>query len=380
MNYSRSTHALINTRNLSNNYKIIKEQVRDSEVICVVKADAYGHGVKHCAETLYGAGAKYFAVSSLSEAVELREILPEAEILILGYTPWEEAETLVKHNIIQTVYSGEYAKLLSDNASHVIRAHVKVNTGMNRLGFDSAEELLSVYGLKNIKYEGIYTHFSSADEGFVRLYNAKKHFDKDDDDDFTLKQLSGYNRFLDELKAHDIVFEFRHTANSAAVLNYPETHFDAVRAGIIMYGLQVGSDVNIIDLGIKPVMTLNTVISHVHDIKKGDVVGYGSTFTAENDMKIATLPIGYADGFIRAYNTKGTVTVNGRSAHIVGRICMDQCMIDVTDIDVKIGDEVMIFGDGAFKKAEDYAEYASTINYETVCLVGKRVSRVVCET
>lgn len=352
-------YAAINLNNLRNNYNIIKKIITPpAGVICVVKADAYGHGVKHCSETLYEEGARIFAVATLTEALELRQILGnEVDIIIMGYTPCEHVDLLSEHDIIQTVYSPQYARMLNSSLSGDIRVHVKVNTGMNRLGFDTVDDLISVKDLKHLRYEGIYTHFSCSDEPL---------------NDMTIQQ---YQRFIDFINASGIKFKIQHAANSGAIINYPQTHLDAVRAGIILYGLKLDNqNTDIGDYGMKPVLTLVSTISHIHNIKIGETVGYGASYTAQRDMKLITVSIGYADGFIRAYN-KGIVTVNGTGLPIIGRICMDQFMADATDIDVKIGDKVYLFGDDAIMKTEQYAELASTINYETVCTISKRVPR-----
>jgi alanine racemase len=337
-------YASINLNNLRSNYNTITKLITPpAGVICVVKADAYGHGMKHCADTLYNEGARWFAVATLSEAMDLRRILPDAEILIMGYTPCQHADMLAENNIVQTVYSTEYAITLNNNASKTIRAHVKVDTGMNRLGFTTPDELPK---LPYLNYEGVFTHFACADEP---------------DNPMTMNQ---YRQFINFIDNSGIDFQMRHAANSGAILNYPNTHLDMVRAGIILYTLN-------------PVLTLVSSISHIHTVKKGETVGYGATFTAQRDMKIITVSLGYADGFIRAYN-KGVVTVNGKGLPVIGRICMDQFMADATDVtDIKIGDRVYIFGDNALMKADDYADIADTINYEVVCTISKRVPRIV---
>ena len=351
-------YASINLSNLRNNYNIIKKFTKPPAcIICVVKADAYGHGIGLCAAALYEEGARHFAVATLAEAIKLRRLLhSDAEILIMGYTPVQYADTLTEHNIIQTIYSPEYAQMLNDHASGTVRVHVKVNTGMNRLGYESAADLEP---LRHLEYEGIYTHFACSDEP---------------DNDMTARQ---YNKFTDFITASGIDFNVKHAANSGAILNFPETHLTAVRAGIILYGLRSDNQSpNITHYGFKPVMTLISTVSHIHTVKKGESIGYGASFTAPRDMRIITVSIGYADGFIRAYN-KGSVTVNGNLLPITGRICMDQFMADATDADtdIKIGDRVYLFGDDALMKTEEYAAFASTISYETVCTVSKRVTR-----
>ena len=349
-----TNYAAINLSNLRDNYNVINKMITPpAGVICVVKADAYGHGIRHCADALYNAGARWFAVATIAEAIDLRLIVPDAEILIMGYTPYQEADTLAQYNLIQTVYSPEYAAMLNDRASKTIRVHVKVDTGMNRLGFTTPEELPK---LPRLHYEGVYTHFACSDEP---------------DNPMTLNQ---YRKFIEFIGGSGIDFEIRHAANSGAIVNFPSTHLDMVRAGLILYGLKIACDTP--DM-IKPVLTLVSSVSHIHTVKKGETIGYGASFTAQRDMRIITVSMGYADGLIRAYN-KGAVTVNGKLLPIIGRICMDQFMADATDadIDIKIGDRVHIFGENALMKAEDYADLAGTINYETVCTISKRVPRI----
>lgn len=354
--FEHVNYASVNLTNLIYNYNKIKNIITPpSGVICVVKADAYGHGIEHCAAALYETGARKFAVATLTEAVELRNLIgDEADILIMGYTPCKYADVLSCYNIVQTIYSPDYAIELNKYALNPIRVHIKVNTGMHRLGFDSAEDIKSIKQLNKLIYEGIYTHFACSDEPLNTM---------------TMNQ---YKKFTDIIGKCGIDFKIRHAANSGAILNFPETHLNAVRAGIILYGLNGNpNDTNIM----KPVLTLVSTVSHIHNVRKGDTIGYGATFTAPHDMKIITISIGYADGFIRAYN-KGKITVNGKLLSVTGRICMDQFMADATDLDVKVGDRVYLFGDDAIMKTEDYAELADTINYETVCTISKRVPRL----
>lgn len=356
IDFEHINYASVNLTNLVYNYNKIKNMITSpSGVICVVKADAYGHGIKYCAPALYDAGVRMFAVATLTEAVELRNLIGnEADILIMGYTPCKNSDVLSRYDIIQTVYSPDYAMELNKYALNPVRVHIKVNTGMHRLGFDYADDIKPIKPLKRLIYEGIYTHFACSDEPLNAM---------------TMNQ---YKKFIDIISECGIDFKIRHAANSGAILNFPETHLDAVRAGIILYGLKLNpNDTNIM----KPVLTLVSTVSHIHNVRKGDTIGYGATFTAPHDMKIITVSIGYADGFIRIYN-KGKITVNGKLLPVTGRICMDQFMADATDIDVKIGDRVYLFGSEAIMKAEDYAELADTINYETVCTISKRVPRL----
>jgi alanine racemase len=361
-----SATALINAANLRNNYRIIRNRVKPSvDVICVVKANAYGHGIDIAAPALYDEGARFFAVANIDEAVELRRILPDCEILVLGYTAPDASRLLIDNNIIQTVYSADYARSFypaTKTADKKIRAHLKVDSGMNRLGFKNPAEIPADSD-KYFDYEGIFTHFSCADAA-----------ESTNESDFTNLQLKCFTDFIGDSKRE---FKIKHAANSAAILRYPATHLDAVRLGVILYGLKLGVEPDICDIGMKPVMTLHTVVSHVHTIESGESVGYGAEFTADKKMKIATLAVGYADGFIRAYK-KSAVTIKGQQFPIIGRICMDQCSVDISDadFDVKIGDDVFLFGDNAQIKAENLADFASTINYETTCQITARVKRI----
>ena len=362
-------YAEINLTNLRNNNKIIRGLLSpEVKIISVVKADAYGHGAEQCSYALYEEGARMFAVASVHEAMQVRGCLPRgAEIIILGYTPPGCAEYLSIYGFIQTVYSSEYAEMLDKAAPSPVRVHIKVNTGMNRLGFKADEngitDVRSIIKLKKLRCEGIFTHFACADEP-ANPKNAA--------------QFELFMSFVNCIESSDFKFALKHCANSGAVLNAPDTHLDAVRAGVIQYGLGLAApNPDIFEMGMKPVMTLYSLISQIYYIKKGETVGYGASYKAEKDMRIIVMPIGYADGFIRAYK-KCCVTVNGSLLPITGRICMDQCMADATDVggELKIGGRVALFGGGALKTAEDYAEAAGTINYETVCLISKRVRRV----
>ena len=297
--------------------------------------------------------------------------------MILGYTPVSEAENLAEYDISQAVFSLEYAKELSEKCVEedcICKMHIKVDSGMSRIGFMcqefprdeySIEEICEACCLPNLEVEGLFTHFCVSDE------DAEGR-------EFTNKQYENFIHVRDSLRKRGVDISVVHCSNSGAIEDYPETCCDMVRAGIILYGLAPSS--KLADrLDLVPAMTLKTVVAFVKEVQKGATISYGRTFTADRKMKIATVPIGYADGFIRQNAKDGYMTVNGKKAKIVGRICMDQTMLDVTDIeDVKTGDEVVVFGTGENGEptADSLAENTGTINYETVCLVGKRVPRI----
>ena len=373
------TWAEIDLSALRRNYNAIKDHVGASaaDVICVVKADAYGHGADRCALALYGCGARRFAVSSIEEAVSLWETFSahgheDASVLILGYTPPENAAILSGMNISQTVFSTEYADALSQAAVAAgcrVKVHFKLDTGMNRLGFDcsgddgpyhAAEQILQVSSLPGIEPEGLFTHFACADG----------------DDSITESQYGKYNTVEGILSASGLHL-LRHVCNSAATLRRPDLHLDAVRAGIILYGLDPWTPYDD-RIPLSPVMTFKSTISHIHRVRRGDRISYGWTYEAPRDILAATIPVGYADGFIRSFSPGGCVYINGKQAPLIGRVCMDQCMVDVTDIPARIGDEVVLFG-GDREQINSLADTAHTINYELVCLIGKRVSRIYSE-
>lgn len=361
-----------------NNYHAIKNQIgKDVKMCCVVKADGYGHGATQLAKLYSELGADYFAVSNLDEALELRQAQITEPILILGYTPANRAQDLSENNIAQAVYGKDYAQMLSEECKKAgveCKIHIKVDTGMSRIGYMcqqfprddySIKEIKETCELSNLKPEGIFTHFAVADES-------------DDGREFTNKQFETFSYVVDTLKDMGVSFDITHCSNSGAILDYKDMNLDMVRAGIVLYGF-APSTVLRDKLDLEPIMRLKTMISYVKEVKKGATVSYGRTFTADRDMKIATVPVGYADGYIRSFAKDGYMYIRGHKAKIIGRICMDQTMLDVTDIDdVNIGDVVVLFGNG--KRGEptayDVACWGNTINYEIVCSVSKRVPRL----
>lgn len=378
MNMVKRTWAEISLNAIEHNYNVIRNKVADgTKVCCVIKADGYGHGAVELSQIYEKLGADFFAVSNIDEGIEIRKSGSKLPIVILGYTPVSEAKNLAAYNISQAVFSLEYAKELSEKCVEedcICKMHIKVDSGMSRIGFMcqefprdeySVEEICEACCLPNLEVEGLFTHFCVSDE------DAEGR-------EFTNKQYENFIYVRDSLKKRGVDISVVHCSNSGAIEDYPETCCDMVRAGIILYGLAPSS--KLADrLDLVPAMTLKTVVAFVKEVQKGATISYGRTFTADRKMKIATVPIGYADGFIRQNAKDGYMTVNGKKAKIVGRICMDQTMLDVTNIeDVKTGDEVVVFGTGENGEptADSLAENTGTINYETVCLVGKRVPRI----
>mgnify|MGYP003533422783 FL=1 len=374
MNMVKRTWAEISLNAIEHNYNVIRNKVADdTKVCCVIKADGYGHGAVELSQIYEKLGADFFAVSNIDEGIEIRKSGSKLPIVILGYTPVSEAENLAEYDISQAVFSLEYAKELSEKCVEedcICKMHIKVDSGMSRIGFMcqefprdeySIEEICEACCLPNLEVEGLFTHFCVSDE------DAEGR-------EFTNKQYENFIHVRDSLKKRGVDISVVHCSNSGAIEDYPETCCDMVRAGIILYGLAPSS--KLADrLDLVPAMTLKTVVAFVKEVQKGATISYGRTFTADRKMKIATVPIGYADGFIRQNAKDGYMMVNGKKAKIVGRICMDQTMLDVTDIeDVKTGDEVVVFGTGENGEptADSLAENTGTINYETVCLVGKR--------
>ena len=373
----RRTWAEIDIDCLRFNYNQIRRCVSEnSEICCVVKANGYGHNALRVARELSALGASWFAVSNIEEALQLRYGGITASVLILGYTPINCATLLAENDISQCVYSYEYAKelALANQSEKKIKIHIKIDTGMGRIGFSaidtydamtSVDEIFDICSLDALETEGIFTHFAISDAG-------------KSGEDYTRRQYENFMNIVDSLGAKGVSFKYKHCSNSAAVFEYPEYQMDMVRAGIVLYGLLPADEVKAPEL--RPVMSLKSVISFVKNVKRGTSLSYGCEYVAERDMRIATVPIGYAYGFFRTnFSGGGKVMVNGVEADIVGRVCMDQMMIDVSSVDsVNMGDEVLIFGREGIT-ADTLARINGTINYEIICAVGERVPRVFKE-
>ena len=360
----------IDLSNLEHNYRALRAMLpQGCRFLGVVKADAYGHGAVQVARRLETLGAEYLAVACLDEALELRQARITTPILILGYTPTEWAEALLDNGITQTVYDVEMARALSDAAAaagKTLKIHVKADTGMSRLGWlcggedqsAAVEAIAQVCALPGLEAEGIYTHFANADG----------------DEDYTMLQFTRFLDLLEALKQRGITFAIRHCAASAAALKFPCTHLDMVRPGIALYGHYPDPSCEGLDgPGLRPVMTLKTRVASVKAVPAGTPVSYGCTHVLDRETKLAALTIGYADGLPRLCSDKLEVLIGGQRAPVVGRICMDMCMADVTGLDVSPGDEVEVFGEHL--PIEDVAALAGTIQYELLCAVSPRVHR-----
>ena len=369
----RPVWAEIDLDALACNMKNIKALSNEKEVIAVVKADCYGHGAVDTAPVLLENGASRLAVAVLTEAIELRNSGISAPLMILGYTPEYLGEDLINFDIEQTVYSLEYAESLSKTALSLnkrAKIHIALDTGMGRIGFipneKSLNEVCQICSLPGLDVIGIFTHFATADE---------------ENKDYANEQFNKYIEFIDNLNKLNINIPLKHVSNSGAIIDMPETFqdLDAVRAGIILYGYYPSNEVKKENLSLKPALTIKAKVAHVKEMDENMYISYGRTFKTNRKSIIATIPIGYADGYSRLLIPGAKVIINGKFAPVVGRICMDQCMIDVTDIGpVKTGDEVIILGQSGGLKinADDYAQILGTINYEILCMFKHRIPKV----
>lgn len=369
----RPVWAEINMANLDYNIKQIKNKIGDREMIGVIKADAYGHGSVKVAEVLRENGCKTFAIATLREAITLREAGAKEEIIMLGLTPDMYADTIVKYDITPVVCSSENAAAFAaeaKKAGKTVHALIAVDTGMGRIGYladdidFAVSDVKKIAALENFKIKGMFSHMSTADA-----------YDKT----YSHQQEAKFNKFYEALTAAGIEIPFRTLANSASIMELPTVHFDACRPGIILYGCYPSDEVDVNELSIKPVMSVKANIVHLKDVPADFSVGYGRKYISKKPSKIATIALGYADGYPRPYSPNAKVIVNGVIAPIAGNICMDQCMIDVTDVpDVKLGDEVIVMGTDGTNTilADDIARATGTINYEITCAFGQRLPKV----
>lgn len=364
--------AEINLDSIAHNIREIRRITnKNAEIMGVVKADAYGHGVMEVTKTLLNNGATRLAVSMLDEAIQLRRNGIKVPILILGYTDPIRATEIIENDVTQSVFSHELAQALSDEAvkqGKKVKIHIKIDTGMSRIGFlpgySAVKNVIEINHLPNIIIEGLFTHFATADEK---------------DREYTLSQFERFMSICSELQRIGIHIPVKHCANSAGIIEYPEMHLDMVRPGIILYGMYPSEDVDKTKIDLKPAMTLKANVILVKEVEKNTSISYGRIFTTEANSRIATIPIGYADGYSRMLSNKGKVLIHGRYAPVVGKICMDQCMVDVTNLNhnVEVGDEVVLIGAQGDNliTVEGVAQSIGMINYELVCIVGKRIPR-----
>ena len=373
----KRTWAEISLDNLEHNYRALRARTpQGCKFLGVIKADAYGHGAVPVSGTLSELGCEYLAVSNLEEAVQLRRGGIRTPILILGYTPPEYADTMVFMDLTQEIHSLDYARALEERlrgTNYILNVHLKLDTGMGRIGFlaygDHSElpQLAAFSQLTHLRVEGVFTHFSVADSR------------REDDERYTALQYARFCDALAELDSYGIRPTLRHCANSAVTILHPEYSLDMVRGGIALYGCAPDVDCEGL-LDLRPVMTLRTTIAQIRDVAAGTPISYGRTFTAPRDLRMAVLPIGYADGLSRGLSGKVSFRLRGQDVPVIGRICMDMCMVDITSVsDAKAGDELTLFGydeDGVRVPVERLAQASGTISYEILCTLSKRIARL----
>jgi len=366
--------AEISLANAERNLRAVREKISAGcRIMAVIKADAYGHGAVELSRIYEKMGVDYLAVATLNEALELRGSGIALPILILGITPPELAEELITNRITQTVFDAEYAKKLSGQAECLgqrVKIHVKADTGMTRLGFldsigrgNAVSEISEVCALPGLEAEGIFTHLSCADCG---------------DDEYTKMQFDRFMEIIGALEQKGVRFSLRHCANSGGVVNYAYTHLDMVRPGILLYGMYPDEKMRD-SIRLYPVMSLKSKIAQIKTVDAGTPVSYGRTYVTEAESALCVISAGYADGLMRSLSGSARFFISGKRAPQVGRICMDMCVADVTEIpEAAVGDTVIIFGGGQPEcpTAEEIARLAGTIPYEVTCNISKRVPRI----
>lgn len=364
--------AEINLQAIAHNIKELKRIIApDVKLLVAVKADAYGHGLLPVAQTVLKNNADFLGVARLEEGIKLRQAGIDAPIIVFGYVSPAQAVELIAFDLVQTIFSLDSAKQFSQNAvarGKKLRAHLKIDTGMGRLGFlpgtSVLAEILEISRLPGIALEGIFTHFASADSH---------------DKAFAITQLNRFKSLLNQLENSGIKIPLCHAANSGAIIDLPQTHMDMVRAGISVYGLLPSKEVDQNKISLKPAMTLKTTIIHLKRVSSGFKVSYGSTWQTSGPALLATVAIGYGDGYSRLLSNQGQMLVRGQKAPIVGRICMDLTILDVSHIpNIKIEDEVVVFGkqNNHLLSVDEVAKAANTINYEVVSSLTARVPKI----
>lgn len=356
---------------ICNNIKRTREIIAEgTKIMAIIKADGYGHGAVPIAKIL-DPYVQAYGIAIIEEGIELRNAGITKPILILGYTPKEYCGDLVKYDIMPAVFTYEAAKQISEEAkkqNKVAKIHIKLDTGMSRIGFALTDESVAIIKkiseLENIKIDGCFSHFARADE---------------EDKTFTYTQIERYDQFVEKLENAGIPIPTKHISNSAGIMEVPEANKDMVRSGISTYGLYPSDEVDKGKLFLEPAMEIKAAVSYVKELEAGIGISYNSTFVTKRKTRVATIPVGYGDGYPRALSSKGRVLIHGKSAPILGRVCMDQFMVDVTDIpDVKAGDVVTLVGREGDEciTVEELSAIEQSFNYEFVCDVGKRIPRV----
>lgn len=362
------TEAAINLDAVEHNFNVTRAKLPENvKLLCVIKADAYGHGAVALAK-LFDGRADFYGVACIEEAIELKKAGIKTPVLILGAVPKELYADVVKYDIRVPIFRLEDAKALSDEAvkqDKTVPFHFCADTGMSRIGFqvneESADTCLEITKLPNIEAEGLFSHFATADE---------KDLSK------AIAQRDEFKEFIKLLEERGINIPIKHINNSAGIMNFDE-YFDMCRMGIILYGLYPSHEVDESLLKIKPVMEWRAHITHIKELEPGREISYGGTYKTGKTRKIATIPVGYADGYPRCLSNKGKVLINGQFAPITGRVCMDQFMVDITGIDANVGDTVILVGKSGNNELsmEEVSESAYSFNYELPCRVARRVPR-----
>ena len=361
-----NTYAVVDLDALRSNYRFVKGLNPDKEAIAIVKADSYGHGSVACARALYGEGVRYFAVANLDEAEELLGGIDDISVLILGYIDLARVDEVAQKDIITAVYSLEYARALDEasrRAGKVSRVHIKVNTGMNRLGFDPTKEdfeekVRAVTQMKNLTVHGIFSHYSTADE---------------EDLSYSERQREIFEKAVDTVKRAGAPLSLIHISNSAAAMVFDCPVSNAFRPGLVLYGYSPLPGRKM-QGSLRPVMSVYAHIANIFELKKGESISYGRRYTADSERRIATVTIGYADGYSRSLSNRSYVMAAGSRAPVRGSVCMDMIMCDITGIDgLKVGDTVEVLGPDV--DAQVLADLAGTIPYEITCDISKRVKR-----
>lgn len=362
----RDTYVEINLDNIAYNMQKIKDVVGENVAIAaVVKANGYGHGAVDLAPAIMENGADYLAVATLSEALELRNHYSDYNIFIMGYTPDEYLEHVVKNNITQAIFSLRQAELLNilgKKYNKIPKVQIKYDTGFNRLGYrdcqESIDEINQIFDLDNLEVEGIFSHFALAGK---------------EEDDIQYKKLMNV---IEQLESKGRTIKYKHICDSISGIDYPQYRLNMIRPGAIIYGLKSYKDDSVV---LKQALTFKTKIYHIKTLEKGEGVSYDYLWKSDKKCIVGTLPFGYADGYPRNMRDKGFVTIHGKKAPIIGVICMDQCMVDLTDIpEARVGDEVVIYGDGTGNTADiqEISLLAGTNKNEIVCRFTRRTPRV----
>ena len=363
--------ACIDLDALRQNIKNIRSKLTvQTKLMCVIKTDAYGHGAVTVAETMQDSGADWFAVAAADEGIELRKAGIKKPILVLGYTCKEQYDTMIANHIVPTIFTLQMAKdfnAAAQKAGKQIDIHIALDTGMSRIGFlpddGSMDAIEEISHLPYLNIQGVFTHFACADMADKTHMNG---------------QIRVFGQMLEEMHKRHITPALCHCANSAAIMERPEVQMDMVRAGIIQYGLYPSDEVDPALLSLQPVMSLWSHVAYIKELPAGVGVSYGATYVTSKPTKVATIPVGYGDGYARSLSNRGYVLIRGRRAPILGRVCMDQFMVDVTDIpEASVLDEVTLLGRNGEETItmEDLGELSGRFNYEFACCIGKRVPR-----